>query len=432
MYSSELAILGGPKAFLKAFQEKWQRPKDKEKKLINTLIDRDELSGSGFGISLDFEQAFASYIGCQYCLSFSHGTAALMAAYFAAGIGPGDEVLTPAVGYIASYSGAIHMGARPIFCDIDPSSLLINPQEIQKKISLRTKAINITDLNGRICDLDKILSLANHKGIPVVEDASHAHGGYWNKKKIGNFSHATCFSLQGVNPMGKAVAGGEGGVVCTNDQDIYQAMLAYCQLHRKNIKQELHNSPFEVLDSEVLGLKWRAHPLALAIALVSLESLDFRNQCRTDNACLTQDALKDFSFISFPLLKTEAKVGGFYGGLKVIYNPSQLNNLPFSTFIQSLIEEGVPIISVGVGSCEYRRTLAHTGFDLWGEGRGPLGPAWQGLEPYRQLDKKNFPIAEEMDQRVFTLPSFIHVENEYYDSLKRAFEKIHSYYQKII
>ncbi|KIC72351.1 L-glutamine:2-deoxy-scyllo-inosose aminotransferase [Candidatus Protochlamydia amoebophila] len=183
MYSTELAILGGPKAFKKAFEEKWQRPKDKEKKLINTLIDRDELSGSGFGISLDFEQAFASYIGCQYCLSFSHGTAALMAAYFAAGIGPGDEVLTPAVGYIASYSGAIHMGARPIFCDIDPSSLLINPQEIQKKISLRTKAINITDLNGRICDLDKILSLANHKGIPVVEDASHAHGGYWNKKR---------------------------------------------------------------------------------------------------------------------------------------------------------------------------------------------------------------------------------------------------------
>ncbi len=421
---NELAILGGLKAFPLPFPEKWARPKEKEKALLSSLIERDELSGSGFGVSLEFENAFASYIGCKHCLSFSHGTAAIMAAYYAAGVGPGDEVLTPAVGYIASYSGALHLGARPIFCDIHPDSLLIDPQEVKKKITSRTKAINITHLNGRVCDLEAILQICQQFDLPLIDDASHAHGASWKGTKLGNFSHVTCFSLQGTNPRGKAVSGGEGGIACTNDTIAYQKMLAYCHLHRKGLHNELLNSPFESLDNEVLGLKWRAHPLAMALALISLESLEERNQKRAKNYQKTIDCLKDFPFISFPIPTTETEMGGFYGGLKLIYHSTKLEHLSFERFLQCLFAEGVPLIEVGVGSCEYRRFLVSKGFDLWGNHRGPLFDAWEGLETYKGLAKHDFPHAESMDNCVFTLPCFIDVDDDYYTCLAAAFHKI--------
>lgn len=428
---NELAILGGVKAFPLSFQEKWIRPKEKEKALVTSLIDRDELSGSGFGISLEFEEAFAAYIGCKHCLSFSHGTAAIMAAYYAAGVGPGDEILTPAVGYIASYSGALHLGARPIFCDIDPNSMLVNPQEIKKNITSRTRAINITHLNGRVCDLEAILKISQQFGLPIIDDASHAHGASWKGTKLGNFSHVTCFSLQGTNPKGKAVSGGEGGVACTNDTAAYQKMLAYCHLHRKNLLLELKNSPFENLDSEILGLKWRAYPLAMALALISLESLEERNQKRAKNYQRTMDCLKDFPFISFPIPTKESAMGGFYGGLKIIYHSPKLHNLSFRLFLQCLVAEGVPLVEVGVGSCEYRRFLVAKGFDLWGNQRGPLLDVWEGLERYRGIARQDFPHAENMDNCVFTLPSFIDVDEDYYSCLTTAFRKIEREYHRL-
>ncbi len=429
---TELAILGGLKVFPLPFYEKWMRPKEKEKALIASLIDQDELSGSGFGISLELEKAFANYIGCKHCLSFSHGTAAIMAAYYAAGVGPGDEIITPAVGYIASYSGALHLGARPIFCDIHPDSLLIDPQEIKKKITPRTKAINITHLNGRVCDLEAIFQISRQFNLPIIDDASHAHGASWKGTKLGNFTHITCFSLQGSNPKGKAVSGGEGGLACTNDTAAYQKMLAYCHLHRKGLLTELQNSPFESLDSEVLGLKWRAHPLAMALALISLESLEERNQKRAKNYQKTIDCVNDFSFVSFPIPTKETEMGGFYGGIKMIYHPSKLHDLSLLHFLQCLAAEGVPLVEVGVGSCEYRRFLVAKGFDLWGHHRGPLLDAWQGLEPYRGITKQDFPQAERMDNCVFTLPSFIDVDDDYYTCLTAAFRKIEQGYHRLL
>ena len=176
-----------------------------------------------------------------------------MAAYYAAGVGPGDEVITPAVGYIASYAGALHMGARPIFCDIDPRTLLMDPAGVRKKITSRTRAINIIHLNGMVCDMEAYAKISEEYGIPLIEDASHAHGAEWDGKKIGNSAHITCFSLNGVNPKGKPVSGGEGGIATTNDRHSYQRMLAYCHLHRHNIVQELQDSPSETSIEKCLG-----------------------------------------------------------------------------------------------------------------------------------------------------------------------------------
>jgi len=104
------------------------------------------------------------------------------------------------------------MGARPVFCDIDPKTLLMDPEDVERKITKRTRAINIIHMGGQVCDMDALLDIAHRYGLAVVEDACHAAGAEWDGKKIGNVGDITCFSLQGINPSGKPVSGGEGGV----------------------------------------------------------------------------------------------------------------------------------------------------------------------------------------------------------------------------
>lgn len=429
---SELAIQGGKRAFQHEYKEKWARPKLQEKQLISILIDRNELSGAGTGVCREFENAFAAYIGCKYCLTFSHGTTALAAAYYACGIGPGDEVITPALGFIASYSGAMHMGARPVFCDVDPNSFLIDPECIRRQITQHTKAINIVHLWGRICNLDVIFKISAEYGIPIVDDASHAHGGEWDGRKLGNFDHITCFSFQGVNPGGKAVAAGEGGVACTNNHAYYQRMLAYCHLHRHNVVELLEGSPYQEMDRQVLGLKSRMHPFALAVALVSLSTLDYRNAMRTLNYQRTVQCLKEFDFISIPQDEAKGKMAGFFGGLKFLYKPDRLDHLSTSMFIRCLQEEGVPITGPGAGFLEHRHTIFEKGFDLWGRGRGPIDGPWAGLDKYTRPMPSDFPVAEDLNQRAFTLPSFIEVDDGYYSQLKEAFFKVQKFYKNLL
>lgn len=406
------------------FVEQWVRPKDQEKDLIGKLIDRDELSGAGFGVCQAFEKCFAEYIGCRYCLTFSHGTAALMAAYYAAGVGPGDEVITPSVGYIASYAGAMHMGARPVFCDLDAKTFLVDIKQIREKITKRTKAINIIHMNGRICNLDQVLKISKEYGIPIIDDAAHACGAEWGAVKLGNFDHITCFSLQGANPRGKPVSGGEGGVACTNDLQSYQRMLAYCQLHRKNIMDELGEGPYSHLDMEVLGLKWRAHPLALAIAFLSLGSLDYRNAKLRESYSKTIEILKEFDFITVPTCPAKAKMAGFYGGFSFILNPKKLKGISCGELVHRLKAAGIDASGPRVGYSEYKRSIFTQGFDLWGRKRGPLGSAWAGLEKYPVCKPEDFPVSEYLQDKVIVLPGFIEVDPRYYQKLKETFQDI--------
>ncbi|MCE5315913.1 MAG: DegT/DnrJ/EryC1/StrS family aminotransferase [Parachlamydia sp.] len=432
MSDEKLAILGGKPVFEGVFKEKWKRPKEQEKALLSTMIDHNDFSGAGVGMGKAFEDAFASYIGCKYCLAFSHGTDALMAAYYAAGVGPGDEVITPATGFIGSYAGALHLGARPVFCDVEPYSILIDPACIRKAITPRTKAINIVHLWGMVCDLDALMAISREHGIPLIDDASHAHGGEWGGTKLGNFDHVTCFSLQGVNPGGKGVAAGEGGVACTNNRAYYQRMLAYCHLHREHLLEDLQGSPYQEMDREVLGLKSRAHPLALGIGMISLSTLNLRNAKRTENREKTVEALTEFDFISIPKGAEKGKMAGFFGGLKFLYEPSRLSNLSSQTFIKCLHAEGVPVKGPWSGFLEYRHNIFRKGFDLWGHDRGPIGKPWAGLDNFAGYSETDFPISESLSQKVFTLPSFVDVDTEYYLRLVQALRKIRKDHQLVL
>ena len=272
--SAKLAILGGSPAVTVEAKELWERPVDEEKEAVCKLIDEGYLSGSGAGLPKEFEEEFKEFIGCKYVLTTSHGHTALASAFFAAGLGAGDEFIHPTIGYLGSYAGALHAGATPVFCDVDPKTLLADPADVEKRITPRTRAISPVHWCGRVCEMDALLALCEKHGVVLVEDAAHAHGSAWGGKKIGSFGHIACFSLQGIIPGGKPVSAGEGGILTTNDRELYERSLIYCHLHRAGSLDELTNPVYKELDAQLLGWKWRAHPLAVAIARVSLKTLD--------------------------------------------------------------------------------------------------------------------------------------------------------------
>jgi dTDP-4-amino-4,6-dideoxygalactose transaminase len=436
--SDRLAILGGKPAVTVSTREKWMRPIEEEKKLIWELLERGEISGSGAGLPREFEEEFKEFIGCEYCLTVDHGSTALMSAYYAAGVGPGDEVITPVAGYIGSYAGALHMGARPVFCDIDPHTLLMDPEDAERRITHRTRAINPIHMGGNVCNMDALMDIGRRYGIAIIEDACHAAGAEWDGKKIGNISDITCFSLQGVNPTGKPVAGGEGGIVCTNNRELYERMLIYCHLHRAGVTEELTNPTYRMLDSEVLGLKFRAHPIALAIAKVSLKTLPYRNERIRENWRKISNALKDLPGLEPVQSYKKAKPGGFYGGHKIIYHPEELGGLPTNKFVEALRAEGVPVWTRMVSSSgpglEHLHMIFRRGFDLWGRGRGPLDTSREffGLPPFKGYKWGDFPVAESLLDKVLTIPAYIEPEEGLIEQIIEAFRKVCNNYQQLL
>ena len=430
--SGKLAIQGGKPVVNIDSSEQWKRPVDKELSLIRRLLEEGHLSGEGIGLPKEFEEEFQEFIGARYCLTTDHGTTALLSAYYAVGVGPGDEVITPVAGFICSYAGAIHLGARPVFADVDPKTLLIDPKDVEKKITRRTRAINVVHLGGNICDMDAFGEIGRKYGIAIVEDAAHAHGAEWDGKKIGNIGDITCFSLQGVNPTGKPVAGGEGGIVTTNNREFYERQLIYCHLHRAGIKNELTNPVYRMFDEQVLGLKFRAHPLALAVAKVSLETLEERIKKSDENREKVFNALRELPGLEPEHSYPKAKRVSLYGGLKVIYHPEQLDGLPIEKFVEAVRAEGSPISDPGWEHAGSTQKLQHLkplfvrGFDLWGYNRGPLG------DDFEVQKKGSFPVAETLNKRFFTIPSYIEPQKGFLDQYIDAFRKVVENYRALL
>src|SRR3989344_2185082 len=170
-----------------------------------------------------FEQAIARYCKVKYAVAFSSGTAALHGAYAAAGIGPGDEVITTPMTFAATANAIVYCGGEPVFADIQEDTLNINPEEIKKKITKRTKALAPVDFAGHPAELDRIRTIARSHNLLVIEDAAHALGSEYKGKKIGSFSDMTMFSFHPV----KAITTGEGGMIVTNRKDLYAKLKTF-------------------------------------------------------------------------------------------------------------------------------------------------------------------------------------------------------------
>lgn len=169
-----------------------------------------------------FEQEFARYLEVKHTVSLPHCTSAIHLSLLALGVGPGDEVIVPDVTWIASAAPISYVGAQPVFADIDPDTWCIDAESLETCITVRTKAIIIVDLYGGMPDMDAIFSVADRYGIPVVEDAAEAIGSEYKSKKAGSFGRTGVFSFHG----SKTLTTGEGGLLATNDSELFNRVLS--------------------------------------------------------------------------------------------------------------------------------------------------------------------------------------------------------------
>ncbi len=169
------------------------------------------------------EKALCDLTGAKYCIAISNGTAALHVACMAAGVGPGDEVITTPMTFAASANCALYCGATPVFADIDPETYNIDPEDIERKITEKTKAVVAVDFTGQAVKVDEIRKICDKHGIIFIEDAAHSIGTTYNGVQVGNMADMTTFSFHPV----KTVTGGEGGAVMTNDKELYDKLVLY-------------------------------------------------------------------------------------------------------------------------------------------------------------------------------------------------------------
>jgi len=222
----------------------------------------------GAGMVAELEQGMARILGTRHVLAVSSGTAALHAALLALGIGRGDEVIVSPYSWGQSVSPVLFVGATPVFADILPDTLCIDPRSVRERISRRTRAILPVHLFGSIVPMEPLLGIAKKHCIAVIADAAHALGAEVEGRSAAVFGDVCCFSLG----RGKLVSGGEGGLLATNDTGLFQRAMAITQ-HPSRTRREFGPECEMLYD---LGYNYRIHPLAAALALASLGDLPLR------------------------------------------------------------------------------------------------------------------------------------------------------------
>jgi perosamine synthetase len=216
-----------------------------------------------------FEKAVASYVGGKHGVAVSNGTAALHVAMYGLGIGPGDEVIVPPMTFAASANAAVYLGAIPVFADVEPDTLLLDPAAAEAKITPRTKAIVAVDYTGQPCNYDVLQSIAQRHGVALLADGAHALGATWHGRPVGSIADVTTFSFHPV----KQITTGEGGLISTNDDAIAARMRTFRNHgittdHRQ--RAEYGSWFYEMVD---LGFNYRITDFQCALGTSQLRKL---------------------------------------------------------------------------------------------------------------------------------------------------------------
>lgn len=254
----------------------------------------------------EFEQIVADYVGAKYAVAISNGTSALHAACFAAGIGPGDEVITTPLTFAASANCVLYCGGTPVFADVDPKTYNIDPEDIRRKITDRTKAIIAVHLAGQPCDMDAIHSIAREHGLIVIEDGAHALGSVYKGKKVGSMSDMTTFSFHPVKP----ITTGEGGMIVTDNEEFYKKMVLFRShgITRDDSMMTRNDGPWFYQQFD-LGYNYRITDIQCALGCSQMKKLDRFLARRKEIVARYNEAFADCDNIITPYQLSDTESG---------------------------------------------------------------------------------------------------------------------------
>ena len=418
MSTEKLAILGGSPVISKDapadYLFKWPIITKEDEDAALEVIRSGDFSGTA--ITWKFEEEFAAWQGSRYALSFCNGTQALAAAMFAIGLGAGDEIICTTKTYWASITPALLFGAKPVFCNIN-EMLSMDPDDLEKRITPRTKAIMAVHYMAYPCDMDRIMEIAHRHDLTVIEDVSHAQGGYYRGRKLGTIGHIAAMSLM----SGKSLAAGEGGMLVTDDSAMYQRALAYGHYERNNAKniQLPDLVPYHGLP--LGGVKGRLNQVAAAIGRVQLKHYDTRIGEIDQAMNHFWDLLEGLPGIK--AIRTEKGSGSTMAGWYAAsgaYFPEQLHGLSAKRFCEAVTAEMNGTLSIWAGGnfCLHSHKL-FSDFDFRGVGR----PSSIEYTPEDAYDG-NADCDGSVGMFSFSIPWFKHYDPYWVEQYARCFQKV--------
>jgi perosamine synthetase len=329
-----------------------------ERKYVYDCLDSGWISSKGKYVEL-FENAFSNYIGSKHALGVCNGTAAIHLSLCALGLRPGDEVIVPTFTYVASVNAVRMVGATPIFADSLPDTWQIDPDDVRRKITSRTRAIMAVHLYGLTCDMGRLAALAATHDIFLVEDAAEALGSEWQGVKAGCFGDIAAFSFFG----NKTITTGEGGMVACRDPALHERALHLRGQGLAKYREYWH---------DVMGYNYRMTNIAAAIGLAQLENVEAKLERKRILAEQYQQLLKDLP----------------------LSHHCEIPPARHSYWMCSILLESEQVRD------ELRIYLAESGIET-----RPLFPAVHTMPIYAER-YRHFPVAENLGRRGMNLPSF--------------------------
>lgn len=331
-----------------------------------------------------FEEDFAAYSDSKYAIGISSGTKALHIALEAMGLGPGDEAITVCNTYVATAFAVNYCGAEPVFVDVDPKTFNMTAEMVEEKITPKTKAIIPVHLYGHVVDMDPLMELAKKHNLWVLEDASHAHGGYYKGRRVGSLGDAAAFSFYPSKNMG---AYGDGGIITTSNDELYQKikMLRYVGQRVKFIH-------------EVIGFQDRLDELQAAMLSIKLKNLDDWNNRRRKIAAIYDEMLKETP-------------------LQLPYVEDYCHHVYYSYATLATTEEERNDLLVYLNEHEIGAFAMY-----------PIMVPMQGAYEYMGHKESDFPVGASNARRVLNLPMF---ETFREDEAREVAQSILAYYDRV-
>lgn len=347
-----------------------------------------------------FEAEIARFTGAKYAVAFTSGTAALHGACYAAGIGKGDEVITTPMTFAASANCVLYLGGKPVFADIDPLTYNLDPKSIKANITEKTKAIIPVHFTGQPAPLDEILNIAREKNLVVIEDAAHALGAKYKNKMIGSIADMTMFSFHPV----KHITTGEGGMITTNNRLYYEKLLQF-RTHgiTRNPEHMTRNHGPWYYEMQFLGYNYRITDIQAALGISQLQKLDQFVDLRKRYAAMYNEAFRHTNTLQIPYQSSEGESSWH---LYIVALNLELLKGSRKNVFKALLKEniGVNVHYIPVHLLPYYQKLGYR----------------QGL----------CPNAEQLYNRIITLPLFPGMSEQDVHDVIRAVNKVLDYYTK--
>ncbi|MBO4367200.1 MAG: aminotransferase class V-fold PLP-dependent enzyme [Clostridia bacterium] len=422
---NKLALLGGEPVINEKLPDELFRWPDMSKEIDEAVLDVVHNNKmSGIDITEEFEKKFAAWQKRKYGLAFTNGTLALQTAMFAIGLGVGDEIICPTKTYWASCTSAYALGATVAFANVRRDTLDIDPDDIERCIGPRTKAIMVVHYAGYPADMDPICEIAKKHGLKIIEDVSHAQGGLYKGRMLGTFGDIAAMSLMSL----KSFSCGELGMLVCDEREYYERAIAYAHYER--------NKPGYVDETEELqkyhhiplgGIKGRANQICTAIGLIRLKDYDKRMEevRRAMNYFL--DLLEGTP--GFHPIRVDEKTGSNMAGWytpQALYAAEELEGLPIEDYLRAVQAETGFLGTSGANYPLHTHPLFQD-IDLYHSGK-PTRIQFAERD-VRKLDEA---LRASEDIPCFSIPRFSVYMPEYIEKFARGYRKVSENYRELL